>query len=245
MILKVFIEVIMVLKLTDHKNGLKMEGFLSLNTAPSCNDFCNRMKENKSLICSRCYGVYMQNRYPHAKASWTENFSILTSTFLSSADITPIIKRINSKRKLAGMRIHSVGELFNDIHAQNIQNIIKEIKVDIPVTIWTKRLNLIEGLKERLQCSIIYSNPVLNTFLSPHAYSDIPVLHTFNVYDDKIKMDADMHRAVNMLGIDVAECRGQCNECMICYPKYGNERTPLAIFELTKRARGKTHGGKE
>ena len=63
------------------------------------------------------------------------------------------------------------------------------------------------------------------------------VLHTFNVYDDPVKMYADMNHAKYYQGYDVIECSGKCKECMICYPKYNSNNTRYMIFELTKRTK--------
>lgn len=229
------------LKLTEHKKGLKMEGFLSLNTSTSCNPFCKKMSENKTCICSQCYGKYMERRYPRAKNAWIENFNILTSRLLSTDEIIPIINKINKKRKLSGVRFHSVGELFNDTHFTNFFKIIGKINIDIPVTIWSKRLEFFNKVSEsyiKSSCNVIHSNPIFNSYLNPADDPDY-ILHTFNVYDSAEKMHEDIKQAVKN-GIDIAECSGKCKECMICYPKQGIEMTRFAVFELTKKAQGIT-----
>lgn len=233
------------IKLTEHNKGLKMEGFLSLNTAPSCNDFCTKMSTNKDCICSQCYGKYMERRYPRAKRSWIDNFNALTSELLPYEVLNPVADIVNRKRKLAGFRIHSVGEFFNDIHVKNIFKFIGKIQVDIPVTLWTKRLNLLDnysnGSDEYLHkmCNIIHSNPIINTFINPSTDPDY-VLHTFNVYDNELKMKADMAFVTVSMGIKCRECSGKCKDCMICYPMQGEYQERMAIFELTKKAQGKT-----
>lgn len=226
-------------KITEHKKGLKMEGFLSLNTAPSINPFCEQMSKDKACICAQCYGKYMERRYPRAKHAWAENFKALTTAVLTDDQAANIADVFNRKRRLVGVRLHSVGEIYNDFHIENFRKIVSNIKVDIPVTIWTKRLSFIKGLKERLQCNIIYSNPRINTAIEPSHFADIPVLHTFNVYDDKVQQNADMAR-LKASGINTVECTGSCKDCMVCYPKYGTDAAHYAIFELTEKAQGKT-----
>ena len=230
------------LKLTEHKKGLKMEGFLSLNTAPSCNDFCKKMRTDKDCICSQCYGKYMERRYPRAKQAWIDNFNDLTSSLMSYDDMATAFKKVNGKRKLAGLRIHSVGELFNDLHFTNILKFIGKIKIDIPVTIWTKRLGFFSQVSEeyiKKSCNVIHSNPLMNTYLNPADDPDY-VLHTFNVYDNAEKMYADMAFVKNYKGITPIHCQGNCKDCMVCYPMQGVIVPRCAVFELTKKAQRKT-----
>jgi len=39
---------------------------------------------------------------------------------------------------------------------------------------------------------------------------------------------------------EIYNCTGSCKDCMVCYPKYGETHAHCAIFELTKKAQGKT-----
>ena len=243
------------LKLTEHKNGLKMEGFRSLNTSPSINPFCQKMKEIKTCICSQCYGRYMETIYPRARASWIQNFKELTEekTEALTDEMQVLADSINHKKgkRISGVRIHSVGELFNQNHIQNIFWFAFNINVDIPVTIWTKRTDLLNQaaaniksmLKDKM-INVIRSNPTINTYLNPSLEEDY-ILHTFNVYDDDQKMHADMYHAHYYQGIKTFECHGSCKDCMVCYPKYQEPMERLMIFELSKKAQGKTGGRKK
>jgi len=227
------------IKLTNHKNGLKLEGFLSLNTSSMCNDFCNKMKENKSSICSQCYGRYMERRYPRTKKVWTDNFNELTRQVLSFADAYNLSEQINNKKNLSGFRIHSIGEIYNTLHMENIAMLVSCVDADIPVTMWTKRLTYVKNLYSRLQCNLIYSNPIINTYVPVNTVwtENCDVLHTFNVYSAPLLMKTHMAYAVNYQGYDVVECSGKCKDCMICYPSYKSSNTRFMIFELTKRTK--------
>lgn len=227
------------IKLTNHKKGLKLEGFLSLNTAPSCNTYCNLMASDKERICSQCYGRYMERRYPRAKKVWTDNFNELTTQALSFADAYNLSEQINNKKNLRGFRIHSIGEIYNTLHMENIAMLVSFVDADIPVTMWTKRLTYVKNLYSRLQCNLIYSNPIINTYVPVNTVwtENCDVLHTFNVYSDLLLMQADMAHAVNYQGYDVVECSGNCKDCMICYPSFNSSNTRFMIFELSKRTK--------
>jgi len=66
------------LKLTTHKNDLKMEGFKSLNTSVIHNSFCEKMRVKKDSICHKCYAINVEKRYKHLKANLKSNFNFLT-----------------------------------------------------------------------------------------------------------------------------------------------------------------------
>jgi len=234
----------MAIKLTEHKTGLKMERFLSLNTCTACNNFCQSMQQAKETICAQCYGAYMERRYPRARASWTENFKAMTTELLTPDSFIDSWRLINKRRKLSGVRIHSVGEIYNDTDVKNLALFISGINVDIPVTMWTKRIHMLTNEFTRL-CTVIYSNSKVNTYVAPVAIdSKVKPLHTFNVYDNEEMMHKDMYHARIHEGIPTFECRGSCKDCMVCYPKQGEEVKGMAIFELTKRAQGKAGGKK-
>ena len=224
-------------KITEHKNNGKLSGFLSINVFPG--EYCEKMKENKSSICNQCYGYYMLNRYPRLKSALKFNSDVLSSRILTSRECKDIEKKINGKKNLSGLRFNSIGELINDIHVINLQNIAYEIDPNIPITLWTKRDDLVFKVLDKPLFKIIESSRQINRFLLPVNCNDL-IQHTFNVYDDESLMNQDI-RSIKQYKkeIPVKICSGKCNECMICYSHIDSTVPRYAIFELTKRAQMK------
>ena len=230
-------------KLTTHKKGLKLESFISLNV--SLCGYCRVQQADKLKICSQCYGAYMMNRYSNLKKALEFNYRVLSTRILTSKECKDIEKKINGKKDLSGLRFDSIGELINDIHVQNLENIAYEIDIDkVPVTIWTKRPLLLFKVLDKPLFNVIVSTEYINTFKTVYQVQDelwkvygltFDILHTFNVYDDIDKMNADMEWCLNH-DIDTAVCHGKCKDCMICYPVRNQRRLPYAIFELSKKA---------
>jgi len=219
-------------QLTTHKKGLKMEGFLSLNV--SLCDFCMKMRENKDCICSQCYAYYMSCRYKRLREMLKVNASDLSGRILDNEELNEIVKPVNSKAKVIGLRFDSLGELINDIHVINLQNIAYKVESK-PVTLWTKRLNLLFSVVKNPAFKVIYSNPMINSYIDPKV-KDSRVTNTFNVYSDKALMHKDMAEAEEK-GMKVFECKGSCKACMKCYNH--DQTTKHVIFELTKKAASK------
>lgn len=220
------------INITNHKNGLKMEKFLSINVK-LC-DFCNEMSTNKALICSQCYAKYMINRYKRLKVSMENNFNELSTKILTNEEIDQTVKKINGKKNIAGLRFDSIGELINDKHVINLQNIALKVKANIPITLWTKRPAMLFKVLSKPAFRVIYSNPIINSYIDPKQ-KDARISHTFNVYDNPQKMADDITDA-HSKGINAVECHGKCNICMYCYNFDDDHK---AIFELTKRAQNK------
>lgn len=221
----------MSVKLTTHKKGLKMESFLSLNVA-LC-DFCDSMRSNKDCICSQCYAYYMSCRYKRLREMLKVNASELSTKILDNDEIEQIVKPVNLKEKVLGLRFDSLGELINEIHVINLQNIAHKV-TSKPVTLWTKRPALLFKVVEKPAFKVIYSNPMLNSFINPDV-KDSRICHTFNVYSDKNKMFEDIVEAQKM-GLNTQVCHGSCKNCMVCY---NHDSTKKVVFELTKKAASK------
>ena len=225
----------MILKLTYHKSFLKMGGFLSINTNPKYNEFCNTYRKNEKTICKECFAFYMINRYKRLNESTRFNSLKLSEKYLLSSEIDRIVKEITHKKNLSGLRFNSIGELINDKHVVNLQAIaynVKKINPEIPITLWTKRLNLLFSIVDKPFYKIIQSSLIKNKYIFP---KDDRVSHTFNVYDNESKMNKDIKR-LQKKGFNTAICHGSCKDCMICY---NNNHERKIIFELTKRAQRK------
>jgi hypothetical protein len=222
--------------ITEHKKGLKLENFLSLNVMPG--EFCEENKTDCTKICSRCYGYYMITRYPRLKKCLIENSRILSGRSLSSGEIDLISSLINAQNKIA-LRLNSIGELINPVHIRNYNEIAGRVK--IPVTLWTKRSDLLFDEFNRPAYNETDNKPAFKVIRSCHSINryilpggcDPRIQHTFNVYDNPELMIRDMNYEKEN-GMPVMECRGSCHECMICYnPRI---RRRYTIFELTKKA---------
>lgn len=219
------------LNITHHKNGLKMEKFLSINVALS--DFCLSMRKNKECICSQCYAYYMNTRYPRLRKTLLENSTMLSGSVLTGAESDQVAAEINKKKNLSGLRFNSMGEIINDIHVINLQEIALKVKSSIPITLWTKRPALLFKVLDKPAFKVIYSNPKINSYIDPMS-QDYRVSNTFNVYDNPEMMHRDMDQARSM-GIRARECSGKCSKCMYCY-NHESTDYKMAIFELTKKA---------
>jgi hypothetical protein len=223
-------------KITVHKKGLKMQYFLSLNVLPG--SFCDKMHCNKKSICNQCYGYYMINRYGRLKKALQFNSDILSARILTQSEIENIAQYIINKKDISGLRFNSIGELINDLHMINLQNITYEIRKKdkcIPITLWTKRKDLLFSVIDKPFYNVIESNKFLNSFIDPAR--DKRISHTFNVYDDKVIMDKAIKKA-SKNGLNPIVCTGLCSDCLICY---GPTKKHYIIFELTKKAQQKEH----
>ncbi len=223
------------IKITNHKKNLKLGSFLSINVFPC--KFCFMMHEDKKSICSQCYGFYMLNRYKRLNSALRFNSDVLSKRILTSYECKDIEKKINGKRDLSGVRFNSIGELINETHIINLQNIAYEIDPIIPITLWTKRPALLFKVIEEPLFKVIQSNPRINTCILPEC-CDHRITHTFNVYDDEIAMLADIE-ILKEEGKNTAICHGKCKDCMMCYSHIDHSVKRTAIFELTKRAQRK------
>jgi hypothetical protein len=222
------------IKITIHKKGLKLQHFLSINVLPG--EFCNKMHCNKKSICHQCYGYYMINRYNRLKNALKFNAEILSGRVLNQSEIEKISDYILNKKDLAGLRFNSIGEIINDIHMVNLQNIAYEIRKKnkcIPITLWTKRKDLLFSVIEKPFYNVIESNKFLNSYIDPA--KDNRISHTFNVYDNKTLMDKDIKKA-SKNGLNPVICTGLCSDCLICY---GQVKKHYTVFELTKKEQQK------
>ena len=211
------------INLTEHKPALKMGQFLSINVDVKSNPFCQKMQENKSLICAQCYADYMERRYPRLKAAMLENYRILSSRVLDAADIEKIGNYVLKHAK--GLRFNSIGELINETHCDNLNLIAMYIKnrtPNFPITLWTKRVGLsieIDGhyIKK------IYSNPFIDDPLTQVPVDFSGVFNVCSAAWFKSKRCAP-------------NCAGHCADCMKCYaPK----STDFVIIEMLKADQNK------
>lgn len=222
-------------KITEHKKQNKLGGFLSINVLPG--EFCESMKKRKDSICSQCYGYYMINRYPRLKKALRFNSEVLSSRILTSRECKVLEKKINGKKNLVGLRFNSIGELINDYHVINLNNIAYEIDPVIPITLWTKRPDLLFKVLDKPLFKVVHSHRIINQFIFPEDCDD-RIQHTFNVFDNPDKMK-DAMDFVELCDRTAIECHGNCKECTICYSHIDSTEQRYTIFELTKREQRK------
>lgn len=223
---------ILPLKITNHNKKYKLSGFLSINVLPG--EFCDKMTTDKSAVCSQCYSRDIIAHYKNAKKAYQFNTDVLTKRILTSIECKKIEKYINGKRKLFGIRYNSIGELINDIHIENLQNIAYEIDPKIPITLWTKRPELLFKVIKTPLFKVVQSCLFLNRYILPQNCDD-RIQHTFNVYDDRERMnDASAMIRDNYPDVEIIFCHGKCSDCMICYSHINYTEKRCAIFELTK-----------
>lgn len=220
------------IKITNHNKKYKLSGFLSINVLPG--EFCDKMMKDTNTVCSQCYCKRIINHYSNAKKAYRFNTDVLSKRILTSHECKNIERYINGKQKLYGIRLNSIGELINDIHIENLQNIAYEIDPRIPITLWTKRPEMLFKVIKTPLFKVVQSCLFLNRYLLPQNCDD-RIQHTFNVYDDREKMnDAIAMIRDNYPGTEIVFCGGKCNECMICYSHIDYTEKRCTIFELTK-----------
>lgn len=175
-----------------YKHSGKMEGIVSINTSTEDNPFCLIMKEMPNAVCKYCYANRYERLRPTVSNRYKINGQILSESIIPYEDI-PII---NAKY----CRLHSFGELINDIHLFNFVNIVNKNPNTI-FTLWTKHIDIVKPILVNRPSNLllIYSNPIIDTVMSvPNGFDGV-----FNV----IKYIADIKD----------NCKKKCIECMKCY----------------------------
>ena len=209
------------LHLTTHKttkqSKSKLDGFYSLNTSTLNNSFCKKMfsSELEDLICVDCYAKTLEKRYFKKTDKLDINARILSGSIL-------LWDHVPFYPLLSVLRIHSLGELINDVHFINVILIAKK-NSHCTVSIWTKRPDIVRrvlksGYAKPDNLILIYSNPRVNmdVEIKPPEFFD----KVFNNYtaDFAEKNDIDLN------------CHRTCKDCMICYRHNNIEQ----IRELVK-----------
>lgn len=190
--------------ITDHKKGLKMSGFISINTSVFLNPFCEKSRKNKTCICSKCYAVSIENTYRNLHKNLIENYKEL-STRLSEKSLTDIVQRIQEKNRLY-VRFHSFGEISNIEHLENFYSISHKLPDNI-FGLWTKRKDLITLYNPYAvpkNISLVYSNPIIDKPINQ-------VPKRFNAVFNVVSYDYCVQNKI------LPNCHGKCIECLKCY----------------------------
>lgn len=184
----------------------KLEDVRSLNTSPLHNSFCMKMAKGNT-VCAKCYSIQSLKTYRKGcDKAWSRNGDILTEK-VYPADEMPFLND-------AIFRIHSHGELINDIHLENIYNLARR-NPQTNISIFTKRKDLVAKVKDKPENVIlIYSNPVMDRVMEtpPNGFHKV-----FNVVTKRE-------------GNNVNCGSRKCADCQICY-KF---KSPDCVVELEK-----------
>lgn len=186
-------------------NG-KMQGLSSINTNTMTNLFCLHQCSFKD----NCYSKKQIKRWKSNGISWQENSDKLSQSIIDH-DLLP---RFFNQRVI---RFNSHGELINEIHLENLNNIVKK-NHDVFFGLWTKQFKLIKEFYSKNEkpknINIIFSNSKFN---APMKKIPLYFDKTFNV----ITKDSDIK----------PNCIGKCKDCMICYTKDSKETQIIEVLK--------------
>jgi hypothetical protein len=201
--------------ITQHKTGLKMSGFISINTAQSLNPFCRAQCKKDNSICRHCYSRQIEITYKNLRAHLKENYTRL-SVLLSDREISQIARDIQEENKHF-IRFNSFGELTGRSNLENYYRICEALP-DQKFGLWTKRSPLVQQMgRAPDNLSMIYSNPVIDSPVdkSPRGFNGV-----FNVITYEYARDNQI----------TPNCTGRCISCLKCYTG-----APVVIVELLKK----------
>lgn len=191
----------------------KMQGIVSINSSTLANPFCKKMSANPTFICSKCYANRFESIYPALRRCLIKNSELLSTAILADEDIPTIFQDV--------CRIHSYGELINEVHYRNLCK-IAEHNPHCLFVLWTKRLNLID-IRRPSNLRVIYSNPRIDEPIDTTPFGADGV---FNVISANYALEHSI----------TPNCRGSCRMCMQCYNR---ERMPGIIVEVEKNDQNK------
>lgn len=202
--------------ITQHKKGLKMEGFISINTSQNLNPFCQKCSRNERTICRFCYARFVESQYSRLKKHLIKNYYLL-ETPLSDLEISEIKNLIQLENR-SFIRFNSLGELSGINNLINYYQICEKLP-RYNFGLWTKRSNLINNYTDKKpdNLSLIYSNMFIDQPIDkiPKKFNGV-----FNVVSYQYAIDND---------VDL-NCSGKCITCLKCYT---GDR--VIVTELLKR----------
>jgi hypothetical protein len=175
-----------------------MKGLVSVNTSAQDNPFCREMHKDCNKVCSSCYSDKFERIRKVMKECFMRNGVTLSTTKVKPFTINHTI-----------VRFDSFGELINRLHAINLFALAR-FNPNTQFTLWTKRPNLLVGLKKPANVIIIYSSPYKNVcaknILDKYSFID----KVFTVYNLKYIREND---------IQINCGKKICIECKTCYSK--------------------------
>ena len=159
-------------KLHISKGSFKLEKIDNISTNTLTNNYCIKQNKKDNIICKSCYSFkglnFRKNMIP-----LLQNNSDLLSNNIINEKFLPTIYSLY-------FRFNSHGELINEIHLQNLINIVNKNN-HTNFTLWTKRNDIIKKYFDNnvkpSNLILIYSNPKLDKPMNkPPKYFD----KTFN-----------------------------------------------------------------
>lgn len=201
--------------ITQHKKGLKMSGFISINTSPGENPFCKKQCRNERSVCKHCYARSMEFSYSRLHKHMIRNYYRL-NTPLSAVELSGVCTDIQNENR-SYIRFNSLGELSGINNLLNYYRICEKLP-GFHFGLWTKRPAIIRKTdKKPDNLSIIYSNPVLDQPVTeiPAGFNGVFNVVTYEYCDEN-----------NI----IPNCTGQCITCLKCYTG-----KPVIVTELLKK----------
>jgi len=217
------------------KGAFKLEMINSINTNTLTNDYCIKQKTKEDIICFKCYSFTTLN-FRKTMVNVLQKNSNLLSTSIIEWDNLPRIFDLY-------FRFSSHGELINDIHIENFNNIcLKNPKTNF--TLWTKRFDIVKKFYDNndkpSNLILIYSNPKLDKPLNKlpkyfdKTFNNIVKLSYKNYYNQhtmffnkneitrelktKIKNDYELYKNTFDKDNNI-NCFQKCKDCLLCYTK--------------------------
>lgn len=198
----------------------KMHDIHGFSTANLENPFCQRCRENSSLVCAKCYARSTLLYRKAMREHYVDNGNMLSRP-MADSEFPRTWEDV--------IRLETHGELLNLQHLQNYVRLC-ELNPQTQFTLWTKRVNLIReaalrGISQPSNLHIKISSPFLNreshvdkTWYQAHGWN----LTLFTVYD--LAHATQEHKEIT--------CGGrECRTCMKCYGNHAMED----IVELLKQ----------
>ena len=194
---------------SDNMSG-KMAGIPSISTSVLENPICQKRREQKDSICSKCFAANTAARYSSLAKNLKSNLELLTGEILPLDVLPRFIPELSNI-----VRFESFGDLANANQAINYLNIAK-VNPGIRFAIWTKNIGILAKAVEMVgkpdNVRVIYSSPIVNHAIdvekTQRAFDCIDAV--FTVYDKK-------HVVENSVEINCGA--KSCITCRNCYDK--------------------------
>jgi len=228
------------------KGAFKLENINSISTNTLTNEYCIKQKDNKDIICGVCYSWKGLN-FRKSMINVLEKNSNLLSNSIIEWDNLPRIFDLY-------FRFSSHGELINEIHLENLNNIcLKNPKTNF--TLWSKRFDIVKKFYDNndkpSNLILIYSNPKFDkplnklpkyfdkTFNNVIKLSYKKYFTQYTMFfqkneitkEMKTKIKNDYDNYINTFDKDNnINCFQKCKDCLLCYTK----NNVTTIIEKTK-----------
>lgn len=188
----------------------KMAGIPSISTSVLENPICQKRRDQKDSICSKCFAASTAARYSSLAKNLSSNLELLTGEILPLDVLPRFIPELSNI-----VRFESFGDLANVNQAINYLNIAR-VNPGVRFAIWTKNIAILAEAVEKAgkpeNLRIIYSSPIVNRAIDTEKLQRVfsCVDAVFTVYDKK-------YIAEN--GTDI-NCGGKsCITCRNCYDR--------------------------